>query len=191
MHVLVAEQPRRAEHRLDDELRRDLAREAEQDAGLDHRLRQEREVGGARARDGGDRVHVRLGHAHDGAEVAERGLREREMLLVRVRARAEPCHALVDGGRPVRHRPHDRDTFREPPLDRCGRDRGGNRQYRGLRAEQAADLSQQLVEVLRLHGDHYQGGAAHGFGVRRRGLDAIPLRQLGGSLLAADGDHDL
>src|SRR3954454_9891127 len=38
MHALVAQLLRGAEHRLDDELRRDLAREPEQQPGLDHGL---------------------------------------------------------------------------------------------------------------------------------------------------------
>jgi hypothetical protein len=40
MHLQVAQLLRGAEHRLDDELCRDLAREAEQDPRFDHRLRQ-------------------------------------------------------------------------------------------------------------------------------------------------------
>ena len=37
----------RAEHRLHDQLGRDLAREAEQNAGLDHRLGEQCEIRGA------------------------------------------------------------------------------------------------------------------------------------------------
>jgi hypothetical protein len=47
MHLLVAEQDARAEHRLHDKLGRDLAREAEENSGLDHRLGEQREVRGA------------------------------------------------------------------------------------------------------------------------------------------------
>jgi hypothetical protein len=39
VHVLVAQELRRAQHRLDDELGRHLAGEPEQDPGLDHGFR--------------------------------------------------------------------------------------------------------------------------------------------------------
>src|SRR4051812_29766217 len=57
MYSLVAQLLRRPEHCLDDERRRDLTRETEQDARLDHRFCEEREIRRARARYGGYRIH--------------------------------------------------------------------------------------------------------------------------------------
>ena len=124
MDAFVAQQVRRAEHRLDDELSRHLAREPEQDPGLDHRLGEQREVRGARARDRGDRVHVALRHLDHRAEVAERFLGQAQMLVARVRACTDARDAFVDGCRPVRHRAHDGNAVGDLALDRGGRDRG-------------------------------------------------------------------
>ena len=149
--VLVAEELRRAEHRLDDELGRHLAREPEQDAGLDHRLGEQREVRGARAGDGGDRVHVRLGDADDPAEVGQALLGEREVLLAGVRAgadarrfpRARSTGRSASRGRPAR-------AAGDARLDPRGRDRGGDREDGLLGREQRPDLAEQRLEVLRL-----------------------------------------
>ena len=72
VHLLVPKEPRAAEHRLHDELRRDVAGEAEQQPRLDHRLGEEREVRRAGTGERSDRVHVFLCDAHDGPEMAER-----------------------------------------------------------------------------------------------------------------------
>ena len=56
----VAQHLRRTEHRLDDQLGRDVAREPQQDARLDHRLGEQEEVRGARAAGRRDRVEVHL-----------------------------------------------------------------------------------------------------------------------------------
>ena len=108
VHVLVAQELRRAEHRLDDELRRDLAGEAEQNAGLDHRLGEQREVRGARAGDGGDGVHVALGHATTRPRCERHSSASARLLLAGVASRADAGDALVDDGGRVRHRAHDR-----------------------------------------------------------------------------------
>ena len=54
-----------------------------------------------------------------------------------------------------------------------------------------ADLAEQRLDVLRLHGEHDEPGARDRLGVRERRLDAVALAQLGGALLAARGRDDL
>src|SRR5437773_1372437 len=71
VHALVAELFRRPEHGLHDERRRDLSRQAEQDAGLDHRLSEQGEIRRARAGDGGHRVHRVLRYSDDATEMRE------------------------------------------------------------------------------------------------------------------------
>ena len=97
----------------------------------------------------------------------------------------------MDGGRRVRHRPHDGHAVRELRLDRGGRYGRGHGEHGLLRRQRRADLGQQRLEVLRLHGDDDEPGARDGLGVRERRLDAVPLVQLVGALLAARGDDDL
>ena len=80
--------------------------------GLDHRLGEERVVGGARARDGGDRVHLILGHLDDVADGAQHRAGAVEVLAAGVAPGAHPGDALVDGRRRVRHRAHDRHVRR-------------------------------------------------------------------------------
>ena len=190
MHALVAQLVRRPEHRLHDELRRYLAREAEQDPGLDHRLGEEREVGGTRAGDGRDGVHQLLGHAHDRAEMGERLLGERHVRVVGMRARAEPGDAFVDDRGRVRHRTADRDAVgaRCRSIDH-GRDRRGDGEDRLLGRDQVADLAEQRFDVLRLDGDDDECRARDGLAVRERRGDAVPLARAADALLAtARGD---
>ena len=179
VHLQVAHLLRGAEHRLDDELGRDLAREAEQEAGLDHRLGEEREVGGPRARDRGDGVHQLLGHADDRAEMRERLLGERDVGVVGVGAGAEPGDSLVDDRRRVRHRADDRDAGGQVALDRGRRDRRGDREDRLVAGDQVADLAEQGLDVLRLDRDHDERRAGDGLLVRERRDDAVPLCELG------------
>src|SRR4029077_13141386 len=60
-----------------------------------------------------------------------------------------------------------------------------------LRRQDAADLAEQRVEVLRLDGDHDERGASDSFGVRERDPNAVALFELARSLLVADGRDDL
>ena len=86
--VALDEQPGRAEQRLERERLGDVARQAREHAGLDQRLGDEEDVGGAGARQAGDGVERRLRHAHDGADGAEDLLGPREVLLA---GRASPA----------------------------------------------------------------------------------------------------
>ena len=57
--------------------------------------------------------------------------------------------------------------------------------------EQAADLAEQHVDVLRLDGDHDERRAGDGLGVRERRADAVSLGELRRALLAAAARDDL
>ena len=92
--VAVAEQRRRAEERLTHELLARVAREPDEHAGFDHRLGDEEHVRRTRAREAGDRVELRLGHAHDDADAAEHPLAQLEVELGHV----------LPGARSPRHR---------------------------------------------------------------------------------------
>ena len=76
-------------------------------------------------------------------------------------------------------------------LDPRGRDRGRDREDRLLGGEQVADLAEQRLDVLRLDGEHDDVGAADRVGVRGRRLDAVPLAELVGPLLAPRGRDDV
>ncbi|OLE30223.1 MAG: hypothetical protein AUG43_03985 [Actinobacteria bacterium 13_1_20CM_3_68_10] len=191
MHLLVAEQLRASEHCLDDELCRDLAPEPEQDARLDHRLGQEREVRRAGAGDRRDGVHVRLGHADDGAEMQEGFLGQGEVWLVRVGARAHACDPLMHDRRRVRHRAHDGNALRQALLDRRGRNRSSDREDGLVRADDRCDLLEQDVEVLRLDRDHDQGRIGDRVGIRQRRLHAEFFPKLVHALLSSPGRDDL
>ena len=65
-----------------------------------------------------------------------------------------------------------------------GRDRRRDRDDRLAGFDQVADLAEQRLDVLRLDGEHDHVGAADRLVVRGRRLDAVPLAQLGGALLA-------
>jgi hypothetical protein len=189
--ALVAQLLRGAEHRLDDEGRRRLARDAEQDAGLDHRLGEQCEVRRARAGERRDRVHRVLRYADDAAEMSERFLGEREMLLARVRAGAEAGHSLVHHRRRVGHRANDGHAVRNAGLDLpCG-DRRRDGENRLLGSEQRPDLLEQRVDVLWLDGDDDERGAADGVGIRGGRLDAVARSELGGALLAPARNDDV
>ena len=191
MHLLVPQKLRGAEHRLDDEVGGDLAREPEQDPRLDHRLRQEREVGRAGAGDGGNCVHVALGDSDDAAEMGEHLLGQLEVPVVRVCAGADSGDSLVhDGGR-VRHRADDRDAGRDPALDQRRRDGRGDREDGLLGLEDLPDLAEQNGEVLRLDGDHDDRRVRDGLGVRQRRLDAVPVGELLEPLVPPPGGDDL
>ena len=191
MHLLITQELRRAEHRLHDEVGRDLTRQAEQDARLDHRLGEQREVGRPRPRDCRDRVHVRLGHLNDAADVLEHLLRLGQVAVVRVRTRAETRHPLVHGGRRVRHRAQYRDAVRKMPLDLLRRHRGRDREHRLFGRDLRPDLAQQGFEILGLHGDDDEGRVRDSVRVGQRRLDLVAIRQFVEPLLAPAGDDDL
>ena len=104
---LVTQKERAAEHRLHDEPRRHVATEAKQQAGLDHRLGEERKVRRARPRQRRDRVHVVLRDTDDRAEVVERLGREVEIDVAGVGPAAEPGNPFVNESGRIRHRAHD------------------------------------------------------------------------------------
>ena len=91
VHALVAQLLRGAEHRLHDERRRDLARDAEQDARLDHRLGEQREVRQARSRRARSRrPSTTRARARRGRDAAEPPLRARAARRLRARPRRFP-----------------------------------------------------------------------------------------------------
>ena len=132
-----------------------------------------------------------LGHAHDAAEVREQLLRERQLLVVGVRARADPRHALVHGGGRVRHRAHDRDAVCDPLLDVRGRDGGRDRDEGLLGRQVLSDLAEQDVDVLRFDGDDDDPGAGDRRRVVRGRLGAVAFVELGVSLVTPGRDDDL
>ena len=122
-----------------------LAGQSEQDPGLDHRLRQQREVRRARAGDRGDRVHVPLGHAHDAADVerarprrardARRRHARRRRARRRPRAPSRACSASP--GAPARRARPARSIA-------DGRDGGGDREH-GLVRRRGSRRSRRAV----------------------------------------------
>ena len=111
--------------------------------------------------------------------------------VVGVRAGAEPRDALVDDGRRVRHRAADRNAGGEVPLDRRGRDRGGDGEDRLVVDDQVADLAEKRLDVLRLDRDHDERGARYRLLIRERGRDAVALAELGHALGAAARGDDV
>ena len=132
-----------------------------------------------------------LRHADDRAQVGQRLLGEVELLFARVRSGAEARDPLVDGGRSVRHRPHDGDAVREARLDPGGRDRSGHGEHRLPGEDRVSDLVEQRVDVLRLHGDDDERGARRCVGGSRGRVDAVALAQLGDTLGPPGGGGDL
>ena len=78
----VAQHLRGAEHRLDDQLGRHVAREPEQDAGLDHRLGEQEEVRGTAAARRRDGVEVRLLQPEHPSRRSRAAPRRREVLVL-------------------------------------------------------------------------------------------------------------
>jgi hypothetical protein len=112
------------------------------------------------------------------------------MLFARVRTRCEARHSLVHRRGGVRHGANDRDSA-EAALDQRGRDRGCDRDDRLLGPDLAADLLEEDLDVLRLHGDHDDRDLADCVGVRERRLDAVALGELVETLLAASGSDEV
>src|SRR5919204_1182034 len=113
------------------------------------------------------------------------------MLVGCVRACADAGHPFVHERRRVRHRAHDRNSRRDPRFDQRRRDRGGDREDGLVRRQQAADLSEQDVEILWLDGDDNEPGAGNRLCVGQRPAYAVALRELVDALLAATGDDDV
>ena len=95
------------ERGLHDEVGGQRARQAEQDAGVDHRLDEVEEVRRPAARQRRDGVLLRLRHPPHLAHGREQRLGLVQVLLPRVRARRQHAHALVHQRRGVRHDPDD------------------------------------------------------------------------------------
>ena len=114
-----------------------------------------------------------------------------EVLVICVRAGADPCDSFVHERGRIRHRADDGHSRGESCLDLRSGNRGGDRQDRLLGAEQAADLAEEDVEVLWLDGDHDEPRAGHGLGVRERALDAVTLDDFLQSFLASSGHRDV
>src|SRR4051794_11422481 len=118
----VAQHLGRPEHRLDDQLGRDVARQPEQDARLDHRLGQQEEVrwpAAARRRHG---VEMRLLESKHLADVSEELLGQTEVPVGPAPARGHDGPPLVDHPRPVRHPPPPRPVFGQVLLHERGSD---------------------------------------------------------------------
>ena len=71
---VVAQHGGRTDRGLHDQLGRQRPGQPQQDAGVDHRLDQEEEVGRARSGQRGDGVQLRLGHPHDLADARHQRL---------------------------------------------------------------------------------------------------------------------
>jgi len=123
--------------------------------------------------------------------MGEQLLGGRELLVARVRARADAGHALVHRRRRVRHRAHHRDAVGDALLDVRRRDGGRDRDEGLFRREVLPDLAEQDADVLRLDGDDDYAGAADGGRVVGGRLGAVALVQLGDPLLVSRGNDDL
>ena len=91
---------------------------------------------------------------------AQHVFRQREVLVAGMRAGADARHALVHDRRRVRHRPHDGHAVGDARLDVRGRDRRRDREDGLLGCEQRPISLEQRVDVLRLHRDDDDRGAA-------------------------------
>ena len=150
----------RADEGLDHQLVGRRPRQAEQDAGLDHRLDDVEDVRRPGAADRGDRVLVLLGHADDLAHRAQQRLGLGEVLLVAVRAAARSAampsstRAGVLGMTRTTGVPCG-----QPLLEEVGRDAGRERDDQGARSQVRGDLVQQRAHVLRLDDEDEGVGA--------------------------------
>ena len=160
--------------------------------GLDHRLGEQREVRGARARDRRDRVHRVLGHATTRPRCASTLLGQREVLVARRGAPAQmPAipSCTVDGAFGIA-----RTTARRPRGGARSARSGSRRRprARSARRDSSAPISPSSASMsCGLTASTTIVGAGDRLGVRGRRLDAVALAQLGDALLAAAGDDDV
>ena len=136
------------------ERRRGLPGQPDEDARLDHRLRDQEHVRRTRAREAGDGVEQLLGDAHDDADRAEDPLRLVEVRLGGVAASGDRGGALAHEGGRVGHRPHDRpvgNRFLEGGQGDARRDR----QHQGVGLQRRKSLLQCGADVAGLHGQHH------------------------------------
>ena len=191
VHFLVAQQLGRAEHRLNHQRCRDLARQTQQDAGLDHGLGQQGEVGRARARDGGDRVEVILRHHDHPPDVAQDLGGELEMSLIGVATGRDPGHALVHHRRGVGHGADNGHRLGQPRLDKACGDCGHDRQQCLLGMKIGRDGRQQSIDVLRLDGRHHHLGSRDGGAVVEGDVHPVGGAEVLQTLLGAGRHGDL
>ncbi len=175
-----------ADRRLDDQVVRLVARQAEQDAGVRHGLDQEVEVGRPRTRQGRGGVLLGLGQPQGLADTVEDVLGVCEVLLGGVGAAGDHGHGLVDEGRRVGHDAHDGRPGGEAGLDETGGDARGGGDHEPVGRGVRGQLVQQGGHVLRLDGQDQDVGALGGVRVAD-GLHAVPGPQGLGALGAADG----
>ena len=139
---------RRALERLDHEVVRDVAREAEVDGGVDQRLHHQEDVGrpGARHR-GGHRHHLLVVDLDLVAERSEQRGGLGALLGRRLRRGVPHGHPAAEAGRRVGHAPDDLVVAEDAGQGR-GRRAGQHAQdelaARQVRADLAADLGQHL-----------------------------------------------
>ena len=146
---LLGEQ-RRALERLDDEVVRDVAREAEVDGRVDERLHDEEHVGRAGAADRGrHRDHLLVVDLELEAERTEQGGGLRPLLVGRLGRGVPDRHALAEAGRRVGHAAHDLVVAEDAGQGR-GRGPGQDAQHELAAAQVRADLAADLVEHLGL-----------------------------------------
>lgn len=186
----VPEHDRRADGGLDDQVVGLGAGQAEQDAGVGHRLDEEVEVRGARAGERGGRVLLGLGDPESLADAAEDRLGVVEVLGGGVAARGDDGHALVhqDGG--VRHDAYDRGARGEALLDEAGGDAGGGADDEAVGGDVRGQLVEEPAHVLGLDRQDEDVGALGGLGVGD-GLDAVAGAELLGTLGAAGGHQQV
>ena len=172
MHLLVAKELRRAQHRLDDEIGGDLPRQSQQYPRFDHRLGEECEVSGTGSRYRGYGVEIALLHLHDAADVAQHVARMLQMGVVGVLARRDPGHPLMHDRRSVRHGSDHRHGLVQLVLDRGRRDGSHDRQDRLLRPDVCRDGREERIDVLRLDREHDDLGPLDGSAVVELGVDS-------------------
>ena len=157
VHPLVAQQLRRAEHRLHDEL--SSRPRATGRAGCRPRSSPRRAARSTRARSPRRAVIASIassGTAHDAAEV--RAARPRASASCSSPAcapGADARHALVHGRRRVRHRADDRHAVGRCAPRSCAVGIAAATESTVCSAvSRRADLAEQRLDVLRLHGEH-------------------------------------
>lgn len=190
MFAAVAEHDGGADGGLHDEVVGLGAGQAEQDAGVGHRLDQEVEVGGAGAGEGGGGVLLGLGDAQGLADAAEDLLGDGEVRRVGVRTAGDHRHRLVHQGGRVGHDADHGGAGGQALLEVRGGDAGGAADDEAVGGDMRGQLLDEGAHVLRLDGEDEGVGGLGGLGVGDRG-DAVTLAEGVGALGAAGGDEEV
>ena len=117
---------------------------------------------------------------HDGADVPERLLGERQILLGRGAAAADPRDPLVDQRRRVRHRPHDARAGGQMRLDEAWSSRPPRRRAPSCDAGSVGAISASTTEMsCGFTRDDHEPHALDRERVGRLGPHAVTLAELG------------